>query len=55
MALPVFGEKSTVEPYQKGNSKMVREKMLEKKLLRCWNRLGSRVEHLKGEEKMDLK
>ncbi len=51
----MFGEESKVEPYQKGNSKMLHEKMLKKKGLRCWNRLGSRVEHLKGEEKMDLK
>lgn len=55
VALPVFAEESKAEAEAEGNSQMLHEKMLEKKGLRCWNRLGRRVEHLKGEEKMDLK
>lgn len=53
MALP--GAESKFEPCQKANSTMLHEKLLGKKELRCWSRLGSRVEHLKGEEKMDLR
>jgi len=51
----VFEVESKAEIYQKVISKMLHEKMLEKRGQRCWNKLGSRVERLKGEEKMDLK